>query len=184
MTSPLTADLAQALRDRRPLALLAEIEHPDGTARFWTGIGVLLWNGYSFAGSSQFGNVTPIKHTSDLVIQEINFTLVGADPDVVATLSDDVRNLAGRVWLTCLREDGSVIDPFQIVDALLDYQSFSAAEDGTITLQITARTGFYTLDRALDEAWTSEEQKVAYPGDSGLDLISSLQNQTLQWTQT
>jgi hypothetical protein len=75
-------------------------------------------------------------------------------------------------------------DPYQIVDAQLDYQSFSAAADGTVAISITARTGFYTLDRALDEAWTSEEQHILYPNDSGLDLISGLQNQTLQWTQT
>jgi hypothetical protein len=53
-----------------------------------------------------------------------------------------------------------------------------------VAISITARTGFYTLDRALDEAWTSEEQHILYPNDSGLDLISGLQNQTLQWTQT
>jgi hypothetical protein len=54
----------------------------------------------------------------------------------------------------------------------------------TVAISITARTGFYTLERALDEAWTTEEQKLTYPTDSGLDLISGLQNQTIQWTQT
>jgi hypothetical protein len=31
MAPPLTARMAEALRERKPLALLAEIEHPDGT---------------------------------------------------------------------------------------------------------------------------------------------------------
>ncbi|XUM25111.1 hypothetical protein ACRAVF_33800 (plasmid) [Bradyrhizobium oligotrophicum S58] len=180
----LSARLSQAMHARKPLALLAEIDHPAGPARLWTGIGPLIWQGNVFIGASQLGTVTPIKHTSDLVIQEISFSLAGADPAVVATLSDDVRNRSGKVWLTCLADDGSVIDPAQILDARLDYQSLSAAEDGTVTVSITARSGFYTLDRALDEAWTSEEQAIAYPGDSGLDLISGLQNQTLQWTQS
>src|SRR5712664_637758 len=182
MSPPLTARMAESLRNRKPLALLAEIGHPSGTARFWTGIGTLSWNGFTWAGSGTLGSVAPIKHTSDLTIQEINFGLAGVDPAIVATLSDNVRNLSGKVWLACLGHGNAVVkDPFQIVDAVLDYQSFSAAEDGTVAISITARTGFYTLERALDEAWTTEEQKLTYPTDSGLDLISGLQNQTIQW---
>ncbi len=184
MARMLTARLAAALRKRSPLALLAEIEHPDGTARFWTGVGMLEWNGYSWAGSGALGRVTPIKQTTTLAIQEIVFSLAAVDPAIVATLSDDVRNRSGKVWLACIGSGNSVIDPFQIVDSELDYQSFSADADGKVGIAITARSGFYTLVRALDESWTSEEQYLVYPTDSGLDLISSLQNQELQWTRT
>src|SRR5690242_9981491 len=107
MVPPLTARMAEALRKRKPLALLAEIEHPSGTARFWTGIGPLAWNGNTFTGSSTLGTVTPIKRTTDLVIQELNFQLAGVDPAIVATLDDDVRNRAGRVWLACLGSGNS-----------------------------------------------------------------------------
>jgi hypothetical protein len=183
MAPPLTYRMAQALRERNPLALLAEIEHPDGTARFWTGIGKLNWNGLVWTGTSTLGSVAPISNTSDLEIQEINFGLAGVDPAVVAALNDNVRNLSGKVWLACLAQGNNVVaDPYLIVDSQLDYQSFSAQADGSVAISITARTGFYTLTRALDEAWTSEEQRVLYPNDSGLDLISSLQNQSLQWT--
>lgn len=183
MAPPLTYRMAQALRQHKPLALLAAIEHPDGTAYFWTGIGKLSWNGFTWTGTSTLGTVSPIANTSDLEIQEINFGLAGVDPSVVATLNDNVRNLSGKTWLACLARGNAVVpDPYLIVDAELDYQSFSAAADGTVGISITARTGFYTLTRALDEAWTSEEQKVLFPTDTGLDLISGLQNQTLQWT--
>ena len=185
MPPPLTARMAEALRQRKPLALIAEIDHPDGPGRFWTGIGKLSWNGYDWTGAGTLGNVTPIKHTSSLIIQEINFSLAGVDPTVVATLNDNVRNRSGKVWLACLGPGNSVIrDPYQIVDSLLDYQSFSAGEDGSVGISITARSGFYTLDRALDEAWTTEEHHLTYPTDSGLDLIPGLQNQTIEWTPT
>lgn len=184
MARMITARLADALKQRLPLALLAEIEHPDGAARFWTGIGTLEWNGYSWTGSGTLGQVTPVKQTSTLAIQELIFSLAAVDPAIVATLSDDVRNLAGKLWLTCIGPGKSVIDPYQIVDSELDYQSFSADADGKVTIAITARTGFYTLARALDESWTSEEQHVVYPTDVGLDLIPALQNQELQWTLT
>lgn len=183
MPPPLTARMAEALRKHRPLALLAEISHPSGTARFWTGIGPLSWNGYVWTGSGALGTVTPIKRTSDMAIQEINFTLAGVDAAVAGGLNDNVRNLPGRVWLACLGSGNTIIaNPYPILDAQLDYQTLSAAEDGSVAIQITARSGFYTLERGLDEAWTTEQQKIDFSGDSGLDLISGLQNQDIQWT--
>lgn len=182
MARPMTARMAAALKKHRPLALLAEIDHPSGAARFWTGVGKLTWQGNVFTGSGQLGTVTPVTHTSDLTIQDIQFTMVGVDPVEVAQLNDNVRNLSGKVWLACIEQGQVVADPYQIVDAVLDYQSFAAADDGTVSLSITAHTGFYTLARALNETWTTEQQKIDFPGDSGLDLISGLQNQDLQWT--
>lgn len=184
MAPPLTARMAAALKKRRPLALLAEIDHPSGIARFWTGIGKLSWNGVTWTGSGQLGSVTPISHTTDLSITDIQFTMVGVDPSIVAGLDDNVRNLAGNVWLACIEQGQVVKDPYQIVAADLDYQSFAAGDDGTVSISITAHTGFYVLARALDLTWTTEEQKIDFPGDSGLDLLSALQNQDISWTPT
>lgn len=182
MARPMSYRMALAIKSRAALFLMAEIEHPDGTARLWSGVGTLEWDGYEWTGSGVLGSISPIKHTSEIAIQEIRFTLTGADPDIVAQLSDDVRNRAGRAWLACLDDRGQVVpDPMQIVDAQLDFQSQQIGDDGMTTISITARTGFYTLERALDDAWTSEDQRSKYPADSGLDMISSLQNQELQW---
>jgi hypothetical protein len=174
--------MAQAMKAGAPLILLAAIEHPNNTGYFWSGIGSLQWNGQTWAGAGKLGSIAPIEHTTNLSIQEILFTLVGADPEIVATLSDDVRNKSGQVWLACLDEMGGVVtDPIQIVDSQLDYQSFKIDDDGTSTLQITARTGFFILETPLHDVWSDEDQRAKYPTDSGLSLISGLQNQDLVW---
>lgn len=180
--SRLSYATARALAERAPLLLLAEIEHPDGTGYFWSGVGSLEWNGHTWRGAGTLGAITPIEHTTNIAIQEIQFTLAGADQEVVADLSDDVRNKGGRAWLACLNDMGGVVeDPFLIVDSELDYQSFKIDDDGTATIQITARSGFYTLERALDDVWSDEDQKSRFPTDSGLSQISKLQNQDLVW---
>lgn len=185
MARPLTDRMATALHERRPLALLAEIEHPSGTARFWTGVGSIVWDGNTFTGAGHLASIGPVHRTSDLAIQEITFSLAGVTPEQAAELEDDVRNLSGMAWLACLGEHGEIIpDPYQLIDAQLDYQSFNVDEDGTSVLSITAHTGFYTLERALDEAWTPEDQKQTYPTDVGLDMVPLLQNQDIQWTPT
>lgn len=183
MARPLTFAMAEALRNHFPLALLTLIEHPSGDAYFWTGVGSLDWNGFTWTGAGTLGTVTPVKHTNDLAIQEITFSLTGADPAIVASLDDNVRNLSGIVWLACLDEHGKVVaDPYQLLDSQLDYQSSSIDDSGVATISITARSGFYTLDRALDAVWSSADQKGTYPTDSGMDMISLLQNQDVLWT--
>jgi hypothetical protein len=181
----LTARMAEALKSGAPRIVLVEIDHPAGVFRCWTGIGQLSWNGQVWTGIGILGQIAPVRSTNELAIQEIVFSLSGVEPESLALLEGSVRNRTGVVWLACLDEQGLVVaDPLELLTALLDYQSFSAQEDGTATVSIVARSGFYTLERALDEAWTPENQYLTYPLDTGLDMQPSLQNQQVNWTRT
>ena len=179
---PLTDEMANALQSGSPRGLFAKIEHPDGTAYFTTGVGTRRWNGHTWTGTGQLGSISPIKRTSEIAIQDITFSLSGIDLSVLNGLNDDVQNLNGSVWLYCTNYDGSVVrDPYQLVDSVLDFQTLTVGEDGTTTLSITAHSGFYTLAHPIDEAWSPKNQKLTYPDDTGLDMITSLQNQNLLW---
>lgn len=185
MSGIFTLRMARAIRAGAPLCLLASIDHPDGTFRCWSGIGELEYNGYTWTGIGNLGRVGPVKKTAELGIQEVTFALSGVDQQTVALLSDVVRNRSGMVWLAALDERGRIIaDPYELLDTQLDYQSFQASADGTATVIITARSGFYTLERAVDDCWTDEDQKKRFPesddgGDTGCALIASLQNQEI-----
>lgn len=180
--SILTAAMAHALANGSPRGLFVAIEHPDGTGYFCTGIGSRSWDGRTWNGTGTLGSITPVKASSEIAIEDITFRLSGVSADVIADLDDNVRNLSGVVWLACFDDYDQVIaDPYKLVDAELDYQSFNVDEDGTATVEITAHAGFYTLARAVEEAWTPENQKLRYPTDTGMDMIPSLQKQDLQW---
>jgi hypothetical protein len=181
----LTPQMAVALQDGNPRGLFVAIQHPSGTGYFCTGVGTRQWNGHTWSGTGKFGGITPIKHTSEIAVQDIVFSLSGIDASVVAGLNDNVQNLNGSVWLFCLGSDEAIVrDPYQLIDSVLDYQTFTIGTDGTATIAITAHSGFYTLARGIEEAWTSENQKQTFPTDTGLDMISGLQNQNLLWTPT
>lgn len=183
MTRPLTARMAEALKGGRPQIILCEIDHPSGTFRCWSGIGNLAWDGETWTGIGTLGAITPVQQTSDVSIQEINFVLSGVDAATLGMLSEIVRNRSGRAWIACLDGRQQVIpDPYLFVDSQLDYQTLNADEQSNAQIQITARMGFYTLQRGIDEAWTPQNHKLTYPNDIGLDMIPGLQNQDLLWT--
>lgn len=188
MSELISAGMQQALRDRRPLILLAEIDHPAGMARVHTGIGTIRFDGEDWYGVGIFGSVGPVTVSTETVIQEVTLDLSGVEPveENLQFLNANVRTREARVWLAALNEAGQIIrEPFDLMQAQLDYQTQEADdESGEVTISIVARSGFYTLERALDEAWTSESQRRLYPDDTGLDLITSLQNKEILWTRT
>lgn len=181
MSRPISAAMADAIKAGFDLALIAQIEHPDGTLYAWTGVGTLSYNGQDYVGAGRLGQVSPVRSTSDLAIQEITFSMSGVNATDVARLSSSVRNGQAQVWLVALDGGRVVADPYQVIDAIEDFQTLEVGDDGSVSLNIVARNGFYTLERALQESWTAEDQKQLYPTDSGLDMIASLVNQDVQW---
>lgn len=185
MTRVIGKRAADAIKAGSPLALLAEIDHPDGLVRYWTGLGILEYNGDEFTGIGKLGNITPVNYSSDISIQELSFIVTGVPPDVGTWISAEIRNRSALAWLAALDGSGRVIaDPLRIVDAVLDYQTLQVDDNGTGTLTLKGRSGFYTLERALDEVYSSEDQRRRYPNDSGCDMISDLQQQDVIWTPT
>lgn len=178
-----TARMAHALSAGYARGVFVAIDHPDGTGYFWSGVGARQWNGHTWSGAGTLGAIGPVKHTSEVAVQDIMFTLSGIDPTILAGMNDDVRNLNGSVWLACFHpEDDSVIaDPYQLIDSELDFQVYEVQSDGTATIQINAHAGFYTLDKSTEDAWTHENALLTDPAEIGFTMISALQNQNLQW---
>ena len=185
MAPMMTWRMAEAIRAGRPLIMMAEIDHPDGLARFWTGIGTLDYNGYQWTGAGALGEVGPITYTIDLTVQDVVFSVKGLSPTDVDRLSSSIRGYYGTVWRACLDEFGQVIaDPFRISKVIFDTQTHTVGEDGKASISIVGHTAFFNLARRVDQVWSPQSQKRLFPTDTGMDSIPSLQNKELQWTKT
>lgn len=171
------------LRGAAPV-LLAEIGHPDGTGYFWTGVGEIEWNGHTWTGAGSLGNVSPITFSTELSVRDITFGVRGVSSDDAARLGSEVIGLVGNVWLACVDGGKIVGTPAQVIESTLDYQALDVSEEGAVTLAVIGKGGFYTLERALNEVWSSTSQKRIYASDTGLDLIETLRDKELQWTKT
>ena len=182
--SVLTYEMARAIRDRWPLCLLAEIDHPSGVFPAWPGVGDLEYRGRTWKGLGILGVISPIKSATDLAIQEVRFALSGVSQESLALLNPAVRNRPAQAWLASKNQrTGSIVrDPYQILDCEMDTQDFSVGEDGMATVYIIARSGFYTLERAVDEVWSDQDQQRRFPGDIGLRDLATLQNKETHWT--
>lgn len=181
--SPLiTARMREHIRRKKPLALLAEVDHPDGLVRVWSKTGTLQYDGHAWQGLGVLGKVSPVGTTRSLMIREVKFELAGVPQAALDFLDANVRNRIAALWMAGVLPRQKIVgDPFQIQEARLDYQTYAVDDDGRAKIALIGQVGFFTLERAVDIAWSTEEQIKLYPGDTGLDLVPSLANKDILW---
>ncbi len=182
MARIITARMAKAIHEGKPIALLVYVDHPDGAQFLWTGVGTLSYNGQDWDGVGRLGGITPIKRTSELAIQEVVMTLNGVPPDAATWLSSNVRNRQAQAWLACIDKGKVVPEPMQVVELVLDFQTFSIDDNGIASISLNALSGFVTLERAIRDVWSEQDQKTRFPDDTGFNQLTLLQNQEVKWT--
>lgn len=174
----------QHIRRGGEVALLCYIDHPDGAVWFWSRVGTLNWAGQSWRGIGALGRVTGVSKTTTLEIKQVTFELAGVPLDKVDLLTGDVRNRSIKLWLAGISRNSVVGEPYLIIDDLMDYQTLSVQDGGTATLKIVVNVGFWSIERAVNQAWTHEAQIAKYLGDSGLSLLASLASKQTNWRLT
>lgn len=179
-----TARFRAAIRDGRPIVALARIDHPDGMVWVWTGIGTLQYDGQQWQGLGILGTVMPLSASMETVITDFELRLAGVPAEATELLNANVRGRPAEIWLATLDKHMDVVpDPVLVGNGVMDFQTLEVSDDGDCVIAITIIGGLWTLDQALNQAWTTEEQIKIYPGDTGLDYIPSLVNKTVNWTK-
>jgi len=62
----------------------------------------------------------------------------------------------------------------------MDTMSIKDSGD-TANISLTAESRLIDLERSRERRYTSEDQKIDYPNDKGLEFIADLQNQEIVW---
>lgn len=162
-------------------AVMAELDWPGGTRRFWSGLGLLDYAGETYLGLGQLGTVTPLQTSVDVEVDQITFMLSGVDPDLLAGLDGSVKGYEARVYEVFLDDDHAVVDRELLFDCRQDYQTIQVGEDGRATLALVATGGFFHLLNRSAAKWSAEEQKALYPDDTGFDEMHLQASATLTW---
>jgi len=172
------------LRRGGEVALLAYLDHPDSEVRLWSRSGNLTWNGETFRGVGILGKVSGVSKTTTLEVKQITLSLRGVPPTSTEFLSANVRNRAVKIWLAAISRNKVVGEPYQLIDDKMDYQTLRVADDGLVTIEITVNVGFWTIERAVNKAWTHESQIARFPDDTGLSQIPLLANKQSNWRKS
>jgi hypothetical protein len=162
-------------------AILFEGEFATGWVRVWTGLGPLFWRGVQWTGLGTLIGVGGIDETSEVVANGTAVSLSGVPLDLIGIAIDEARQgRPGRIFLAVLTPAGALIDePVQLFAGRLDVPEIEeGAETCTVTISYESRM----LDLTTPREWryTHESQQVLYPGDRGLEYVTSIQELELR----
>tara|TARA_R100000278_G_scaffold115010_1_gene93735 strand:+ start:651 stop:1208 length:558 start_codon:yes stop_codon:yes gene_type:complete len=159
-----------------------ELAFDEGTVRLWTGYGTIQVDGNDFLSGGDILGVSGITETADVAANGITITLSGLDTALVASaLTEDYQGRACNLYVGVLSDAGAVIaDPIKAFSGRMDLMT---VEDNGATAQITitAEHRLIDLERSRVRRYTSQDQKLDFPDDRGLDFVAELQDKEVIW---
>jgi len=158
------------------------MEFDGGDMRVWNGYGDITIDGETYVGSADFLNLGEITETSEVQAAGVSVALTGLDSSLVATALDEAyQGRPLKIFFGFLDNTGTIIDtPYTIFSGRMDVMTIEDA-GATANINVTAESRLIDLDRSRARRFTSEDQKIDYPDDKGLEMVASLQDTVIIW---
>jgi hypothetical protein len=162
--------------------IAVEIEFEEGTTRAWSGYGSVTIEGEEYFGVGTFASIGAINESTENKAVGVQLRLSGIPPELIATaLSENYQGNPCTIYLGALTDEHEVIaSPYVLFKGQIDAMNISEdSESATITL--TAENRMIDLERARVRRYTSEDQKIDFPNDKGLEYVPSIQEYEVLW---
>ena len=148
----------------------------------WTGYGDITFGGTTFIGGGDFLGISQISETFEIQANGINITLSGIPSDLISSaLNETYQGRPAKLYLGLLDANGAVVaDPYLMFSGRMDTMGIEDSGD-TANIGLTAESRLIDLERSRERRYTSEDQKIDYPNDKGLEFIADLQDKEIVW---
>jgi hypothetical protein len=173
---------------QKSLGLFLEVAFSNETLWLWSGIGPTssagpAWDpaatfpyGQTFLGMGWLGRIESVPQNSELTAENITLTLSGIPVELLGDVVNSVR-LSGTasLWVGFFSNGALLADPLAVWTGALDVPT---VEDGaeTCSLSITVENALLALNLASNRRFTTLDQQLDYPGDTGFDFVSAMQD--------
>ena len=120
--------------------------------------------------------------SAEVQANNLTITLSGIPSSLISSaLNETYQGRSCKVHLGVLNDSGAVVsDPYLLFSGRMDLMNI---DDGgqTCTISVSAESRLIDLDRTRERRYTSEDQKIDFPNDKGLEFIADLQDKEIIW---
>lgn len=159
-----------------------KMDFAGGAVNLWGGYGNITIDGETYAGSADFLTISEIDETSEIKATGINVTLSGVPSALVsAALTDNYQGRDITVYFGTLTDAGAINNtPYVLFRGKMDVMSIQESGEQA-TINITGESRLIDLEIARERRYTSEDQKIDFPDDKGLEFVADLQDKQIIW---
>jgi len=156
-----------------------ELEFDSGTVRLWNGTYDATIEGETYLGSGSLLSFSEVEESGEIAARGITLSLTGIDSGFLATaLGEDYQNRSARLMFGTI--ESGTFSAYTVFKGRMDVMTITEGAEFA-TIEITAESRLIDLERPRVFRYTSEDQKILYPTDLGLDYVSSLQDKQILW---
>jgi hypothetical protein len=177
-TSSFTQEL-QAQASQPGLAVVLNLD--SGIIRLWSGIGDLVYAGDTYTGVGNLLSVRLAEESKEIAAKGVNVALNGINSTLIAkALDENYRGRTMAIYLFFMDDNQVVLYPYAVFVGYINIMNIQ--DDGeTSIISVDAESKLIDLQRPRERRYTSEDQKIDYPNDKGLDAVTWIQNQKIKW---
>jgi hypothetical protein len=158
----------------------------------WSGVGNFAWNGNTYTGVGDLGQVTPAQEGSEVEAQGASLMLSGVNAaDVNDALNDLALGGAATIWLGIVNDAGALVGaPVAIFAGLVDAPSVQIGaensddgEPGRAAITVPLESRLAVLGSGQQRRYTRADQQLYFPTDTSMNYVEPLNDQALRWGQ-
>ena len=174
-------------------ALLCFMDFRITPRRWWMGFGMLNAGGYEWQGLGQLIQIDGLDQPIGTNAPRTTFQLSGVDAEIVGlarNASDRVKDRRCTVYVQFfdITPDDSSVQPWSTLDqpfaiwsGKMDQMSYQAEGPSRRGITLTAESLWVNRRRPAHGLYTDRDQNGRFPGDRGLEQVSSLITKTIRW---
>lgn len=153
-----------------------------GDLRLWTGLDTLTFGSEDYDGGGNMLSISDIDETSEIRATNVSVGLSGLPSSIVAAaLTENYQGRPMTLYFGTLDANGAINnDPYVVFKGQMDQMSIQESGE-TATVVIDCESRLVDLEMARVRRYTSEDQKIDYPNDKGLEFITDLQDKQVVW---
>ena len=168
----------------RPV-LFVECAFDSGDLNLWAGIGNLTVVSTTHVGAGTLLSVSGIKESTELQANGIVVQLSGiTEPLLSKARDEDYQGRELKVLLGTMDSTNTLIsNPFVIFSGFMDTMTITDAGE-TSTIKVSVENRLIEFERSRQRRYTSEDQKIDYPNDKGLEFVAEISEKEIVWGRT
>lgn len=162
-------------------AFLAQITFRSETSYIWTGYGPLVYGGNTYLGVGALAGLGDVTEGVEVRADGTSVSLSGIDPSLYGECMADIQvGAPAYVWFALLGQGQVIGQPYMIFGGCVDKPVVSTGpEEIAITLALESRVS--NLQRANCQTYSSADQRVKYPDDTGFSWVEQQNDAAWNW---